>query len=300
MKLVSFIAKQSNSGHLSHETQCSYGLFVKDGIIDLRRRIGERYPDIKMLLARGGLLEAREFLGDKPDYLESDIEFVPVIEQPNKIFCVGMNYADKRHEFDETNNAPTLFIRFPDSQTGHNRPLLKPAHTQEFDYEGELAVVIGKSGFAISKEEAMNHVAGYSCYMDGSVRDWQHTWFTAGKNWRQTGAFGPWLVTSDEIADPHQLGIRTYLNGRKVQDDYTGNMIHTIAELIAYISTFSPLSAGDVMITGSPGGVGKKRVPPLFLHEGDIVEVEIERIGCLRNRVVGDHQGNAKSTCTNC
>ena len=289
MKLVSFIAKQSEPGSPSHESLHSFGIITHAGIIDLSRRIGERYPDMKTLLARGGLPEAREYLNDKPDYKESDVEFLPVIAQPNKIFCVGMNYADKRQEFGETNHAPTLFIRFPDSQTGHDRPVLKPAYTTEFDYEGELAVVIGKSGFAIPQEEAMDHVAGYSCYMDGSVRDWQHTWFTAGKNWRQTGAFGPWLVTADEIDDPQKLDIRTYLNGNKVQDDNTGNMIHPIAELIAYISTFSALSAGDVMITGSPGGVGKKRVPPLFLHEGDVVEVEIEQIGRLRNRVVGDH-----------
>ena len=157
--------------------------------------------------------------------------------------------------------------------------------SNEFDYEGELAVVIGKDGFRISQQDALGHVAGYSCYMDGSARDWQHTWFTAGKNWPQTGAFGPWLVTADEVGNPQELGIRTYLNGMKVQDDNTGNMIHNIASLIEYISTFSALSAGDVIITGSPGGVGKKRVPPLFLKENDIIEVEIDRLGRLRNYI---------------
>lgn len=288
MKLVSFVAKSRKSGSGTNELRPSYGIHTEGGIIDLGRRLGARHADLKALLAHGALGEAREYLSSAPDYREDEVSFLPVINQPSKIFCVGMNYADKRQEFGETNNAPTLFIRFPDSQTGHGCPVLKPAHTNEFDYEGELAVVIGKAGYAIPKEEAMSHIAGYSCYMDGSVRDWQHTWFTAGKNWRQTGGFGPWLVTADEVPDPQVLGIRTYLNGRMVQYDNTASMIHTIPELIAYISTFSALSPGDVMITGSPGGVGKKRVPPLFLQDGDVVEVEIEKIGCLRNHVVRD------------
>jgi 2-keto-4-pentenoate hydratase/2-oxohepta-3-ene-1,7-dioic acid hydratase in catechol pathway len=288
MKLVSFIAKSKKPVCGVYDRRPSYGAYSEGRIVDLGCRLGERYPDIKALLARGGLSDARACLGAEPDYREDELVFLPIIGQPGKIFCVGMNYAEKRREFGETNDAPTLFVRFPDSQTGHACPVLKPSHTDEFDYEGELAVVIGKAGRAIRKEDALAHVAGYSCYMDGSVRDWQHTWFTAGKNWRQTGAFGPWLVTADEIPDPQALDIRTYLNGRTVQDDNTGNMIHTIPELIAYISTFSALSPGDVIITGSPGSVGKKRVPPLFLKEGDVVEVEIERIGRLRNHVVKD------------
>ena len=197
-----------------------------------------------------------------------------------------MNYAEKRKEFAETNSAPTLFIRFPDSQTGHARPVIKPVHSSEFDYEGELAVIIGKPGSQITMNNALDHVAGYSCYMDGSVRDWQHAWFTAGKNWKQTGAFGPYMTTADEIPDPHALTIHTWLNGKLVQDDSTGSMIHKVADLIAYISTFTSLSAGDVIITGSPGGVGKKRNPPLFMHDGDRVEVEIENIGRLMNTIV--------------
>jgi 2-keto-4-pentenoate hydratase/2-oxohepta-3-ene-1,7-dioic acid hydratase in catechol pathway len=199
----------------------------------------------------------------------------------------------RRHELrrqtqrvDQHNPAPTLFVRFADSQTGHQTPVLKPRHSSEFDYEGELAVIIGKSGENISREEALSHVGGYSCYMDGSARDWQHTWFTAGKNWRQTGAFGPWMTTADEIPDPHSLAIRTWLNGRMVQEDNTASMIHKVAELIEYISTFTRLNAGDVIITGSPGGVGKKRNPPLFMNAGDRIEVEIENIGHLSNVIM--------------
>ena len=156
----------------------------------------------------------------------------------------------------------------------------KPNSTNEFDYEGELAVIIGKTTSNVSKENALEHVAGYSCFMDGSVRDMQYTWFTSGKNWPKTGGFGPWLVTSDEITDPQKLHITTSLN------ESTGNMIYSISYLIEYISRFSKLEAGDVIITGSPGGVGKKRTPPLFMKEGDIIAVEISQIGKLKNKIL--------------
>lgn len=275
MKIVSFLVGDRKS----------WGLVTPGGIVDLGGRLGVTYPDVRALLAGDGLARAAAFAHAHPDFALDEVVHLPPIDRPEKIFCVGMNYPDKRVEFAETNPAPTLFVRFPYSQTGHGRPVLKPAVTREFDYEGELAVIIGRAGFRIPAEAALDHVAGYSCYMDGSVRDWQHSWFTAGKNWRQTGAFGPWLVTRDEIADPHALRIVTRLNGRSVQDDVTGHMIHRIPELIEYISTFSPLEPGDVIVTGSPGGVGKKRNPPLFLVDGDEIEVEIEGIGRLCNRV---------------
>ncbi|MGY6027904.1 fumarylacetoacetate hydrolase family protein [Phytobacter sp. AG2a] len=276
MKLASFV----------HQGIRSYGIVKADGVVDLGRRLGDRYSDLKSLLAADAVNEAQQWFGEKPDFGFDALEFLPVIDNPGKILCVGMNYAEKRKEFDQHNPAPTLFIRFADSQTGHQTPVLKPRHSREFDYEGELAVIIGKSGENISREAALGHVAGYSCYMDGSARDWQHTWFTAGKNWRQTGAFGPWMTTADEIPDPHQLAIRTWLNGRMVQEDNTASMIHKVAELIEYISTFTRLNAGDVIITGSPGGVGKKRTPPLFMNAGDRIEVEIENIGHLSNVIM--------------
>ncbi len=276
MKLASFV----------HQGIRSYGIVKADGVINLGRRLGDRYSDLKSLLAANALNEAQQLSGEKPDLSFDALEFLPVIDNPGKILCVGMNYADKRKEFDQHNPAPTLFVRFADSQTGHQTPVLKPRHSSEFDYEGELAVIIGKSGENISREAALSHVGGYSCYMDGSARDWQHTWFTAGKNWRQTGAFGPWMTTADEIPDPHSLAIRTWLNGRMVQEDNTASMIHKVAELIEYISTFTRLNAGDVIITGSPGGVGKKRNPPLFMNAGDRIEVEIENIGHLSNVIM--------------
>ncbi|HIG8794025.1 TPA: fumarylacetoacetate hydrolase family protein [Raoultella terrigena] len=276
MKLASYI----------HHGRRSYGIAIESGIIDLGNRIGHQYATLKDLLQWDAIEVARQYIDCPADILLEDITFLPVIDEPGKIFCVGMNYAEKRKEFAETNSAPTLFIRFPDSQTGHARPVIKPVHSSEFDYEGELAVIIGKQGSQITTNNALDHVAGYSCYMDGSVRDWQHAWFTAGKNWKQTGAFGPYMTTADEIPDPHALTIHTWLNGKLVQDDSTGSMIHKVADLIAYISTFTSLSAGDVIITGSPGGVGKKRNPPLFMHDGDRVEVEIENIGRLMNTIV--------------
>lgn len=279
MKLLSFIRADGSK---------SYGIYKDNGIVDLGLRLGDKYKDIKALLAADALSLVSQYAGEQIDYSADTVRFLPIIESPDKILCVGMNYMAKRQEFDETNNAPTLFVRFPESQTGHACGVVKPQVSNEFDYEGELAVIIGKSGKHIRREEALHYVAGYSCYMDGSVRDWQHSWFTAGKNWQETGAFGPWMVTTDEIANPHELDIRTYLNGQMVQNDNTGNMVHSISELIEYISTFATLSAGDVIITGSPGGVGKKRTPPLFMKEGDVIEVEIQKIGKLRNQIVSD------------
>lgn len=278
MKLLSFITKNNNK---------SYGIYNGAGIVDLGARLSWKFPNLKAVLeADGGLQEAALYVTEAVDFDLDSIQFLPVIERPNKILCVGMNYAEKRAEFGETNSAPTLFVRFPDSQTGHKSTVLKPAFTNEFDYEGELAIIIGKSGLNIPEAEALNYIAGYSCYMDGSVRDWQHSWFTAGKNWEKTGSFGPWMVTSEEIADPGNLQLQTFLNGQKMQDDNTINLIHSVPQLIAYISTFTKLSPGDVIITGSPGGVGKKRNPPIFMNEGDLIEIEIEKIGRLQNRVV--------------
>lgn len=279
MKLVSYLVSD----------RASFGLLTENGIIDLRKKLDDKYVDLKSLLAdKDGLSIAKTFLDAPCDIDEQDITYLPVIPNPNKILCVGMNYAEKRAEFNETSSAPTLFVRFPDSQTGHKTNIIKPAITNELDYEGELAIVIGKFGFRIKQEDALSHVAGYSCYMDGSIRDWQYTWFTAGKNWPSTGAFGPNLTTTDEIPDPTVLSLTTYLNGQQMQHDSISNLVHTVPELIAYISTFTHLSPGDVILTGSPGGVGKKRHPPVFMQDGDKIEVEITKIGRLINTVVAE------------
>ncbi|MEH4016403.1 fumarylacetoacetate hydrolase family protein [Escherichia fergusonii] len=277
MKLVSF----------THNNAHRYGILQDSGVTDLTLHFPQ-YPTLR------SFLEVLENIPPSPlttleiNYPLDDITFLPLIPDPQKILCVGMNYQEKRLEFDEEDPAPTLFVRFPDSQCGHMGDIIKPAASQEFDYEGELALVIGKGGRNISADNALQHIAGYSCYMDGSARDWQHAWFTAGKNWPSTGGFGPWLVTRDEIKDPNTLCIKTRLNGVEVQNENTINMIHSVPELIAYISTFCQLVPGDVILTGSPGGVGKKRTPPLFLKDGDTIEVEIEKIGCLYNRIIDE------------
>lgn len=275
MKLASFFYKGENR----------YGIVQNNSIIDLLPLTGDKFSSLQDVLDKNAISELKKFQHNNADIPFQDVVFLPVIDAPGKILCVGMNYQEKRKEFDEKNKAPTIFIRFPDSQTGHNNIIKKPIITSEFDYEGELAVIIGKECYNVSEQQSLEYIAGYSCYMDGSVRDWQHAWFTAGKNWPATGAFGPFMVTADEIPDPHNLTIKTILNGDIVQDDNTSNMVHRIPELISYISTFTRLKAGDVIITGSPGGVGVKRTPQLFLKSGDLVEVEIERIGRLSNRV---------------
>lgn len=277
MKLASFYRPQSD--------EKSYGIVTEQGVIDAGKKLSDRYLTLQSLLHDNALDLLQELTACAVDYPTEDIVFLPVIETPGKIFCVGMNYADKRKEFEENNNAPTLFIRFADSLCAHKDNLIKPISSDEFDYEGELAVVIGRYASEISKEDALDYVAGYSCFMDATVRDMQYTWFTSGKNWLKTGGFGPWLVTRDEIGDPQALPIETFLNGMRVQHDTTGNMIHSVADIIQYISRFSPLSPGDVIITGSPGGVGKKRTPPLFMKNGDVIEVTIGGIGTLVNQI---------------
>lgn len=263
----------------------SFGIAHATGVTDLGRRLHPDAPDLKTFLQKSSLTDLTAFRDCAVDYAFSDIRLLPVIEEPGKIFCVGMNYGDKRKEFAQTSEAPTLFIRFADSLAGHESLLKKPESTREFDYEGEMAVIIGKAAHRVTAADALEYVAGYSCFMDATVRDMQFTWFTAGKNWPQTGGFGPWMTTADEIDDPQQLSITTWLNQREVQRDNTRNMVHSVAAIIEYISAFSALSPGDVIITGSPGGVGKKRTPPLFMFPGDVVEVEIEKIGRLRNRI---------------
>jgi 2-keto-4-pentenoate hydratase/2-oxohepta-3-ene-1,7-dioic acid hydratase in catechol pathway len=221
----------------------------------------------------------------------ADATLLPVIPNPGKILCIGLNYEEHRRETGRSVvENPTIFTRFPDSQAAHGQPLLRPRVSTEFDYEGELAVVIGKAGRYITRDRAFDHVAGYSLYNDGSVRDWQrHTHqFTPGKNFPQTGAFGPWLVTPDEIPDLDALQLTTRVNGTVVQESGLDHMIFDVPRLIEYCSAFTPLRPGDVIPTGTPGGVGAKRQPPLWLKPGDVVEVEITGIGVLRNGIADE------------
>lgn len=282
MKLVSYTLDGKDA----------YGAVTGEGIVDLSARLGAKYPDLKALLAGDGLAAAAEAAdGQGPDASVDAVTYRPVITNPDKIICVGLNYKAHR---EETGRAPTdnpaLFIRFADTQTGHKEPMIKPADSDSFDYEGELAVIIGKPGRHVKAADYASIIAGYSIYNDGSVRDWQnHTiQWTAGKNFPATGGFGPWMVSADELGDPTQLELTTRLNGNVMQNTTTDLLIFDIPTLIEYITTFTELRPGDVISTGTPGGVGFKREPPVFMKPGDTVEVEITKIGTLVNPIVAE------------
>ncbi|WP_225027446.1 fumarylacetoacetate hydrolase family protein [Xinfangfangia pollutisoli] len=264
----------------------SWGLVTEAGIVDLGKR--GLAPSLRGFLAQGDMAPAAALAAEKPDHAFDAVTHAPVIPDPDKIICVGLNYHDHIKETgrEETPN-PVLFARYAGSQIGQGAALVKPLDSDQFDYEGELAVIIGREGRRIAAAEALSYVAGYACYNDGSVRDWQkHTHqFMPGKTFAGTGAFGPWMVTADEIGDPSALHLQTRLNGQVVQDTDLSLMITQVPRLIAYCSTILPLLPGDVIVSGTPGGVGARRNPPLWMRDGDVCEVEISGIGTLTNPV---------------
>jgi 2-keto-4-pentenoate hydratase/2-oxohepta-3-ene-1,7-dioic acid hydratase in catechol pathway len=282
MKLASF----------HHDGVSSWGVVVDDSsIADTGSVLRASYPDLKSAISSASHQELVAAAARAPRLPLSSIDWLPVIPNPARIFCIGVNYDSHRREMgrDEV-PYPTIFTRWPSSQIGHLQNLVLPRVSTSLDFEGELAVIIGKGGRYISAESAFDHVAGYSCYHDGSVRDWQRhtTQFTPGKNFPGTGGFGPWLVTRDEIVDGESLRLKTTLNGQVVQDATTDMMINTIPQIIAYCSSFTPLEPGDVIATGTPGGVGAARQPPLFMKPGDVAVIEIEKIGKLVNTVAAE------------
>jgi len=276
MKFLSFV----------HNGKASWGTVVGNGVVDLT---STEFPTLKSAIEADALQRLGQGAQQaKPVATLDAIEYLPVIPDPGKIVCVGLNYDDhvKETKRDKTEN-PTMFLRVAESQTGHNKPILLPPESHELDYEGEIAIIIGKGGRRIAEADAWDHIAGYAPYNDGSIRDWQrHTiQFTAGKNFNETGAFGPWMVTRDEIADGESLSLETRLNGQVMQKSSTDMMIFDIPRQINYISTFTTLKAGDVIVTGTPGGVGAKRNPPVWMKEGDIVEIEVGKVGTLINTI---------------
>lgn len=250
------------------------------------------YPgDLEEILARGGDLRAAgEKLAAAPEVDLDSVTVLPPVARPSKILCAGLNYADHAREIGlEPPSFPTIFCRFPSSLVGHGQPIIKPAQSDQLDYEAELAVIIGKRGHAIPESKALEYVAGYSVFNDVSLRDYQFltTQWTPGKNFDGTGPFGPWLVTPDALPPGgNGLAIASRLNGETVQKSDTSNMIFSVAALVSLLSGIMTLEPGDVLITGTPAGVGTSRKPPLFLKPGDVFEVEIESIGVLRNPVV--------------
>lgn len=266
-----------------------FGALLDDGVVDVSTRLPE-LPTIRAVLEAGAIARVAEIVAGvaAPDRRLADVDLLPVIPDPGKIICVGVNYRAHRDEVGRGEaKYPTIFTRFADSQIAAGADALRPAESDRFDYEGELAVVIGKRGSHIPEAEAMSFVAGYGCYNDFSVRDWQRhsTQWTPGKNFPGTGAFGPCMVTADEVEDVESLKLETRVNGEIRQSASIADLIFSVPALISYVSRFTPLSPGDVLVTGTPGGVGLFREPPTFLEPGDVVEVEIDGVGLLRNVV---------------
>jgi 2-keto-4-pentenoate hydratase/2-oxohepta-3-ene-1,7-dioic acid hydratase in catechol pathway len=279
MQLVSFEGPQGRS---------SYGILGAKGIID----VGIKMPttvDLSSLLA--DIPALARFKRDDVDYDATDVRLLPPVPDSRRIICVGLNY--KAH-IAETGNAvpahPILFPRYPQSLVGPGANLVRPRVSERFDFAGELAVVIGKPGRAIPRESALDHVAGYSCFNDGSVRDWQKhtTQFLPGKNFSRSGSFGPYLVTRDEVGEVDALTLITRLNGAVVQRTKLDDLLFDVPALIAYVSQIWEVRPGDVIATGTPGGVGTARNPPLWMKPGDLVEVEINSLGILANRVIAE------------
>lgn len=262
----------------------SFGRLNGDTVVELA---SDTVPSLKAALTDGSLA----MLADGASFAVADVVPLPVIPDPAKILCVGLNYAEHVKETGREQKAhPAIFVRYADSLVADGQPMVKPSVTERFDYEGELAIVIGKPCHKVVAADAMAYVAGYACFNDGSARDWQrhNIQFTPGKTFPGTGGFGPALVTADEIADLGALHVQTRLNGELVQDQAVSDMIWDIPTVIEYISAFTPLAPGDVIATGTPGGVGDKRTPPLYMNAGDKVEVSIGTIGTLTNRIIDE------------
>lgn len=267
----------------------AYGVVADDGLITVSKTLGAKHPDLRAVLDAGALDEVKKAAEGKPADASLDgVAFLPLIPDPAKILCVGLNYEAHRIEAgrDKT-QYPTIFVRFPTSQVGHNQPMIRPKISERYDYEGELAIVIGKHGRYLSEDDALSVVAGYTCFNDGSIRDWQrHTiQFTPGKNFPNSGACGPWMTTADEIPDPQDLVLETRLNGAVMQHTNTDDMTYSVREIIRYCSTFTDLVPGDIIPTGTPSGVAMARTPPAWMKPGDVIEVDITKIGVLRNPI---------------
>ena len=267
----------------------TFGAVVSDGVVTLGGRRA-RHPTLRAALAAGALGELKTAAAGKtPDRKLADVIFLPLIPDPEKILCVGINYRDHAAETGrDTLSNPQMFLRLVNTLVAHNGNMIRPKVSTNFDFEGELVAVIGQGGRHIKESDALAHVAGYTCFVDGSVRDWQKHAVTSGKNFIGTGPLGPWLVTTDEIPDPGKLTLMTRLNGQEVQRSGTDMLIYSVARIISYVSAFTPLTAGDIIATGTPAGVGHRRTPPLWMKAGDTLEVEITGIGTLVSRIVDE------------
>ncbi|WP_439617652.1 fumarylacetoacetate hydrolase family protein [Shinella sp.] len=279
----------------SHQGALKYGLVKDDGIVDLSARYGERWPSLREVIEAGALGALAEEASALPaDYALADISYEIPIPAPEKIICVGVNFPDRNEEYKDGQAAPanpSLFIRFPRSFTGHGRPLIRPPESPQLDYEGEIVIVIGTGGRRIAELDALGHIAALSLCNEGTIRDWvRHAKFnvTQGKNFDSTGAIGPWLVPYTDESQLADIKLETRVNGEVRQSDRTGRMIFSFRKIINYISTFTTLVPGDIIVTGTPTGAGARFDPPIWLKPGDVVEVEAEGIGTLRNTIADE------------
>lgn len=273
----------------------SFGAIVGDGVVDLKTRLAPNFPSLLDLLRDGGLLAARDAAqGVRADFQQNELEILKPVVNPEKILCIGINYADRNADFGdpEVPKYPSMFFRVPNSLVAHGQPIIRPRESEKLDYEAEIALVIGRAGRRIRREDALDYVAGLTLCNEGTVRDWLHHGkfnVTQGKNWDATGSLGPWIVTSDEIDLAKPLRLITKVNGEVKQDDTTANMIKSFAELISYASTFMTLAPGDVIVTGTP--VKRARgEPSVWLKPGDLVEIAVPEIGILHNKIVADNE----------
>lgn len=270
-----------------------FGAVVGEGVVDLKTRLAPKYSSVLDLLRGNGLDAARAAAsGVRADFPLSEVEFLPPIMHPEKILCIGINYANRNVDYGEQDvpQYPSMFFRTPGSLVAHDKPIVRPRESEQLDYEGEIALVIGRGGRRIAQSEALGHVAGVTLCNEGTIRDWmRHGKFnvTQGKNWDASGSIGPWVVTTDEIDLAKPLHLTVKVNGELAQDDTTASMIKSFSELIAYISTFTSLKPGDVLITGTPVKL-KRGEPAVWLKPGDTVEIAVPEIGVLRNTVVAE------------
>jgi len=272
-----------------------YGAVVDGGIVDLSARHAKDYPTLREVIAAGKLLSlAEEAAGRAPDHAIGDITWLPPIPAPEKIICIGVNYPDRNAEYKDGQDAPkypSMFMRSPRSFVGHETPLVRPRASAQLDYEGEVVLVIGKAGRHIPESSALDHIAALTLCNEGSVRDWlRHAKFnvTQGKNFDSSGSLGPWLVPYTQESQIADIRLTTRVNGETRQDDRTSRLIFGFRYLLHYISTFATLVPGDIIVTGTPSGAGARFDPPRYLKPGDVVEVEADGIGTLRNGVVDE------------
>lgn len=268
----------------------TYGVVDGDVIVEASIGFREQYPDLRAVLAADALAElAVDANGESIDV--ASIDYMPTIPNPDKVICVGVNYRPHLEEMGHTPpDHPVIFVRFAGSQAGHGQPIVSSRATERYDFEGELGVVIGRPARYVNRDAAFDYIAGYTCFMDGTARDWQKhtTQFTPGKNFHRSGAMGPNLVSRDEVPDVTNLALQTRINGVVMQEGRLNELIFDIPYLIEYLSTFTELLPGDVIATGTPGGVGAARTPPVWLADGDEVAVDISCIGVLVNQVRAD------------